>query len=1320
MARVFISYASEDLERAGLLHQWLLAAGHKVFLAKDLRDGIAGGEPWRLRLHEQLRWADAVVCVLTSSYVASIWCTAEVAIAQSRGSRLIPVVAEPGIVHPLLSDIQHIDLIRASADVPAALNEALRRVDAAGGFGWPDDRSPFPGLRPFEIDQHRVFFGRERETEELAELLRSSAEQAKAAVLLVVGPSGCGKSSLIQAGLLHVMAQEPRWRILAPIVPGADPVTALARELAAAARRSDLSWTMSHVQQQLVEHGLLALIDELLLASSGGPGRYLLIVVDQFEELLTQTSRGERARFAELLLPALSGPVQVMATLRLEFVDQLLVDTDLAVLPADTYMLRPLHREALHAVIQEPARLAGIEVDDDLVARLVADTGSGEALPLLAFTLARLADGLRRGGQLSAARYEQLGGVQGALTHQADLALTEASAATGRSGEEIIRGLLRLITVDEQGRPIRWRVDRDELKDQLIQELDVFIQRRLVTTDTENGNAVVEVAHEAFLSAWPPLAQAIKDNASALRASRAIEQAATEWNKNHRSPTRLWERGQLAAAQADLGTRFRARHMVTDHAELSPTAQVFLRASIRRDRRRRRRALTVLSVLLVFSLAASVLAVTQWRAAEQQRDLAVSRQAAAQALQLRATNPALAAQLSLAAYQLVPTSEARSSLLSIAADPYAARLTGHKTGLTMVAFSRDGHTLASASADTTVRLWDISDLRHPHLLSTLTGHTKEVWSVAFSPDGHTLASASLDRTVRLWDISDLRHPHLLSTLTGHTKEVWSVAFSPDGHTLASASLDRTVRLWDISDLRYPHPLGTVTGHSDAVRAVAFSPDGHTLASTSDDTTMRLWDVSDVHQPRPLSTLHGHTNAVWSVAFSPDGHTLASASDDTTARLWDISDVRQPQPLSTLTGHTARVLSVGFSSDGRILATASLDTTARLWDISDVHQPQALRTLTGHTSFVWSVVFSPDGHTLATASADNTARLWDLPGPIMVGHTATIRALAFSPDGHTLASASSDHTARLWDVLDFYHPHLLGILTGHTNTIWSVAFSPDGHTLATASDDHTARLWDVLDFYHPHLLGILTGHTNTIWSVAFSPDGHTLATASDDNTARLWDISDPRQPHPLSTLTFSNGVLSVVFSPDGRTLATGSTDHIARLWDVHNPRQPHPLSTLTGHTNDVSSVAFSPDGRTLATASVDTTARLWDISDPRQPHPLSTLTGHTNAIWSVAFSPDGRTLATASVDNTARLWDISDVRQPQPLSTLTGHTNTVRTVAFSPDGRTLATAGDDTTARLWETNVDDVASRICATTWPAITDSEWNQYLPDLPHRPPCP
>lgn len=228
MVKVFVSYASEDIVLAGEVRGWLDDDHCEVFLAQDPQGGIAAGEQWRSQLHERLRAADVLVCVVTSAYLASSWCTAEVAIAQSRGSWLVPILAEPGVVHPLLSDVQHIKLTRDRVTVRAALAEAIRR-------GWPDGRSPFVGLRPVDVEDHRVFFGRNAEVEQLAGLLRSPVERTEGAVLLVVGPSGCGKSSLVRAGLLHVMAGEPGWATLPPILPGADPVAAMVRELAATA-----------------------------------------------------------------------------------------------------------------------------------------------------------------------------------------------------------------------------------------------------------------------------------------------------------------------------------------------------------------------------------------------------------------------------------------------------------------------------------------------------------------------------------------------------------------------------------------------------------------------------------------------------------------------------------------------------------------------------------------------------------------------------------------------------------------------------------------------------------------------------------------------------------------------------------------------------------------------------------------------------------------------------------------------------------------------------------------------------------------------------
>ena len=290
--------------------------------------------------------------------------------------------------------------------------------------------------------------------------------------------------------------------------------------------------------------------------------------------------------------------------------------------------------------------------------------------------------------------------------------------------------------------------------------------------------------------------------------------------------------------------------------------------------------------------------------------------------------------------------------------PCLQTLEGHSDSVTSVVFSHDSRQLASASDDSTVKIWDAAT---GECLQTLEGHSDSVTSVAFSHDSRQLASASDDRTVKIWDAAT---GECLQTLEGHSDWVTSVAFSHDSRQLASASGDRTVKIWDAAT---GECLQTLEGHSDSVRSVVFSHDSRQLASASDDRTVKIWDAAT---GECLQTLDGHSDWVRSVVFSHDSRQLASASGDSTVKIWDAAT---GECLQTLDGHSDSVRSVVFSHDSRQLASASDDSTVKIWDAAT---GECLQTLEGHSDSVTSVVFSHDSRQLASASDDSTVKIWD--------------------------------------------------------------------------------------------------------------------------------------------------------------------------------------------------------------------------------------------------------------------------------------------------------------------------------------------------------
>ncbi len=335
--------------------------------------------------------------------------------------------------------------------------------------------------------------------------------------------------------------------------------------------------------------------------------------------------------------------------------------------------------------------------------------------------------------------------------------------------------------------------------------------------------------------------------------------------------------------------------------------------------------------------------------------------------------------------------------------------------------------------------------------AVLAGHTRAVKSIAFSPDGNTLASASLDGMVRLWDTATGKQ---MNELRGHAGWVHAVAFSPEGRWIASAGQDGSVRLW---------PVGPEVADAAVIRgsrpdvpiySVTFSPDGRMLAVGDGRGEIRIYDRASNNI---RATAKACAGPVRSLAFAPDGKLLAAASPgDGAVKMFDASSVREARRLSagepTQGEPTQGIECIVFAPNGRNLVAGCADKSLAFWD---VETGKLVEVFVGSTRSVLSISFSPDGRYFVVATGEPWITLYDIQGRWTDGPKRArmtgkrletgdpeeaVVAAVFSPRGGIIASASRGRTnddakhsvIRLWDVTESTgdrptRPSVLGVI-----------------------------------------------------------------------------------------------------------------------------------------------------------------------------------------------------------------------------------------------------------------------------------------------------
>ena len=956
MSQLFVSHSSADNVLAAKVKDSLADLGYEsVFLDFDPTGGLVPGQAWRDQLFTNLNACDAVVFITTPKSNASQWCHSELALTRWLRKPILALLVDGCDPHPLTADLQGLKVTSDAID-PERVRIALTALGLDQEARWDASRSPYPGLRAFDESYAAVFFGRDRQIDQLRQLVDPPSRSREGAIIPVLGPSGSGKSSLVRAGLVPALRVTDDWVISDPWTPSDVPLAEMSLALAHAAKLSGADLDADRCQQLLTTAGGMAdYVRELREAGHGSADTKVLVVVDQAEELVTITPEAERQAFLEALTTscAAPSPLRVVMTARTDMWDRVAAETGkFAMSVAPTVLhVPPLSRTDLAAVISEPARRSHLTLEDGLVQRLVDDTGSGDALPLLAFTLARLTTD-SKDDRLTNAEYDAIGGVKGAIASRAS-----EVATSGRTEEQVAEAILHLVNLTDET-PHKRLARAADVPPQHREILDDLVDARLVVINEVNDQQVYAPAHESLFSAWPPLVGLIERRRDDLVLRSRLERRAGDWREGGGTQS-----GLLSGLELDQARDWQAR----SGGLAGPDVVAYVAASGARQRLARvvRMSVTAVVAVLVAALVIAVLVNSRSnrKLADTSKRLATNSRVdelSAIALAQQTRDPVAAAIALLEGLRL----DAKSERLSTQADELLTnppRDVLKTDGATVVA----GGSIALTAGSGEATVWDLTS-------GSKLGTLPPAFATALRPDGR-IAVVSLGTQLQVYDLGQGAPAELTTFGVGAS----DLVFSADGALLMARTSNEIV-LWDLRDPEAPVVAATWQQPPASLNATTVLNDGTVLAS-SDDAFLSSWAGLDggrtatIHQV-PVSIF---VNSVMADAAGSRA-LVAGPSVNVGSPVVDLRNGRIVQSFQATDGlgigsQLAATWTVTMDRQGELVA--AFDLAGRGYVFSAVDGSAVASLLGGHLDLVNKAQFTDDGM-LLTASLDGTMRTWD--------------------------------------------------------------------------------------------------------------------------------------------------------------------------------------------------------------------------------------------------------------------------------------------------------------------------------------------------------